>query len=188
MIADHQTSSIVIAIRGSISLRDIFTDFTAASDRFDVEGMPPDTTAHRGMIAGANYVEKRLIESHVLENAFESHPGYQLVVTGHSLGAGVAVLLGIKLRPTYGNLRVYAFSLPAGLISRDAARLTEAYVFTVGVGDDLVMRLGVDSIENLRTNLLQVLRASKLPKVRNPNLVSDFFFYSWVSFLVSNFT
>lgn len=53
----------------------------------------------------------------------------------------------------------------AGLLSREAARLTESFIFTVGVGDDFVMRLGVDSIENLRTGVMQVLQASKLPKV-----------------------
>lgn len=74
--------------------------------------MPPDTSAHRGMIAGANYVEKRLEESDVLAKAFERYPKYSLIITGHSLGAGVAVLLGIKLRPQYGNLKVYAFSVP----------------------------------------------------------------------------
>lgn len=51
-------------------------------------------------------------------------------------------------------------------MSRDAARLTENFVFTVGVGDDFVMRLGVDSIENLRTGIIQTLHASRLPKVR----------------------
>lgn len=58
------------------------------------------------------------------------------------------------------------FSITAGLLSRDAARITESFVFTVGVGDDFVMRLGVDSIENLRTGIIQTLHASKLPKYR----------------------
>ncbi|CAG2061386.1 unnamed protein product, partial [Timema podura] len=40
---DHVTQSVVVTIRGSISLRDLFTDFTAGADRFDVEGLPPDT-------------------------------------------------------------------------------------------------------------------------------------------------
>lgn len=36
---------------------------------------------------------------------------------------------------------------------------------TVGVGDDLVMRLSVHSIENLRTKVIQTIHATKLPKV-----------------------
>lgn len=58
------------------------------------------------------------------------------------------------------------FFAPAGLISREAARVTESFMFTVGVGDDFVMRLGVDSIENLRTGIIQTLHASRLPKVK----------------------
>jgi len=36
---------------------------------------------------------------------------------------------------------------------------------TIGLGDDLVMRLSVDSTENLRTSLLTTLHACRLPKV-----------------------
>lgn len=57
------------------------------------------------------------------------------------------------------------------MISREAAKITENFVFTVGVGDDFVMRLGVDSIENFRTGIMQTLHASKWPKVRLQNLI-----------------
>lgn len=53
----------------------------------------------------------------------------------------------------------------AGLLSREAAKVTEEFVLTVGLGDDLVMRLSVDSTENLRTSLLTTLHACRLPKV-----------------------
>lgn len=53
----------------------------------------------------------------------------------------------------------------AGLVSRELARISEEFIFTIGIGDDFVMRLSVDSIENLRTRLLMVLRACHLPKV-----------------------
>jgi len=53
----------------------------------------------------------------------------------------------------------------AGLLSREAARFTERFVLTIGVGDDFVMRLSVDSSEDLRTQILEVLGACRLPKV-----------------------
>lgn len=166
VVADHETSNIVIAVRGSISLRDIFTDLVAVSEPFEVEGMPAGTCAHKGMLHGARFVERLLKEHSVLERAFAKHPSYSLVLTGHSLGASVASLLAIKLRPQYPDLKVYAFSCPAGTITREAARITESFIFTVGVGDDFVMRLGVHSIENLRTALIQTLHATRLPKYR----------------------
>ncbi|XP_046750668.1 diacylglycerol lipase-beta-like isoform X2 [Diprion similis] len=164
VVADHKTASIVIVIRGSLSLRDLFTDIAAASDLFEADGLPPGSMAHRGMIIGAKVLLKQLEQSKILTKAFATYPHYNLTLTGHSLGAGLSVLLGLLIRPLYPNLRVYAFSTPAGLLSREAARITEEFVFTIGLGDDLVMRLGVDSIENFRTSLLITLQACRLPK------------------------
>lgn len=164
VIFDHERESIVVAVRGSISLRDIFTDLTAGSEKFEAEGLPQDTAAHKGMSMGAAKLLKRLLP--VLDRSFQQFPHYDLVLTGHSLGAGVAVLVALKLRPKYPHLKVFAFSTPAGLISREAARYTESFVLTIGVGDDLVMRLSVHSIENLRTKVIQTIHATKLPKYR----------------------
>lgn len=75
------------------------------------------------------------------------------------------MLLGFKLRPQYPDLLVYAAAAPAGTLSREAARIAEEFVFTVGVGDDMVMRMGVQSVEDLRNNVVQVLQVSRLPKV-----------------------
>nr|CAD7445795.1 unnamed protein product [Timema bartmani] len=54
----------------------------------------------------------------------------------------------------------------AAVLTRDAARLTESFCFSVGLGDDFVMRLSVDSTENLRTNILDALHRCRLPKYR----------------------
>ncbi|XP_039746908.1 diacylglycerol lipase-beta isoform X2 [Pararge aegeria] len=164
VIADHDRESIVVAVRGSISLRDIFTDFSAGSEKFEADGLPEDTAAHKGMSMGAAKMLRRLMP--VLDRTFQQFPHYDLILTGHSLGAGVAVLVALKLRPKYPHLKVFAFSTPAGLISRDAARFTESFVLSIGVGDDLVMRLSVHSIENLRTKVIQTIHATKLPKYR----------------------
>ncbi|KAH0561596.1 diacylglycerol lipase-beta-like isoform X2 [Cotesia glomerata] len=166
VVADHKTASVVIVIRGSLSLRDLITDIAAASDSFEPEGLPPGSMAHRGMIIGAKVLLKQLDQYKILEKAFATYPNYGLTVTGHSLGAGLAVLLALLIRPRYPHLKVYAFATPAGLLSREAARVTEDFVLTVGLGDDLVMRLSVDSMENFRTSLLITLQACRLPKYR----------------------
>lgn len=147
-------------------MRDVFTDFTATAEKFEAPGIPEDSFAHRGMIAGLEKLMKKLREINILERAFNTYPEYSLVITGHSLGAGISILLGLKIRPKYPDLKVYAFGTPAGLLSREAARYTESFVMTVGVGDDFVMRMGVESIENLRTSIIETIRACKLPKVR----------------------
>lgn len=166
VIADHKTNCIVIVIRGTLSIRDIFTDLAADSEIFECEGLPPGSQAHRSMITGAKQILRQLTENKVLEHAFLAYPHYNLTITGHSLGAGIGILLALLIRPQYPNIRVYAFATPAGLLSREAARITEEFVFTIGLGDDFVMRLAVDSTENLRTALLMTLQACRLPKYR----------------------
>ena len=166
VIVDHKTNNIVIVIRGSLSLRDILTDIAADSDVFECEGLPPGSMAHRGMITGAKVILRQLDEHKILERAFNTFPQFNLVITGHSLGAGLGILLAFLLRPRYPTLKVYAFSTPAGLLSREVATITEEFVLTIGVGDDFVMRLSVDSTENLRTSLLMTLHACQLPKYR----------------------
>lgn len=53
----------------------------------------------------------------------------------------------------------------AGLLSREAARIAEEFTLSVGVGDDMVMHMTIDNVEDLRTNMLQVLHSCRLPKV-----------------------
>jgi sn1-specific diacylglycerol lipase len=90
----------------------MFTDLTATSEKFEAEGLPPDIMAHKGMTCGANYVSRRLKEVGILDKALAMYPEYGLVLTGHSLGAGVACLLALQIRHKYPDLKVYAFSTP----------------------------------------------------------------------------
>lgn len=107
------------------------------------------------------------MEGNLLEKALSLYPDYDFVITGHSLGAGLAVLVGAKLRAYYPNLKVYAFATPNGLLTREAAKYTEQFVFTVVIGDDFVARMSLEAVENLKIGILETLQSCKLPKVRN---------------------
>lgn len=165
ILLDHKKKQVVVSVRGSLSFRDVFTDLTADASDFNAYGMPPNSAAHRGMVIGAEKLLARLQEGNLLDRICNTYADYTLTLTGHSLGGGVSILIGAMLREKYPNLRVYAFATPAGLLSREAARVTESFVFTVGCGDDFVMRLCVESVENIRTNVIETLRACKLAKV-----------------------
>jgi len=43
VVADHKTGSIVLVVRGSISMRDIFTDLNAGAEKFEAEWLPPNS-------------------------------------------------------------------------------------------------------------------------------------------------
>lgn len=76
----------MISIRGSLSFRDIFTDLTANSEKFDVPGVPPDSSAHKGMLVAASEIHKRLKEGNLLDRVINTYPEYNLTLAGHSLG------------------------------------------------------------------------------------------------------
>lgn len=157
----------MLTIRGSWSISDIFTDLAAAPTPFSAPGMPDDTVAHYGMSVCCDKIMGNLMNDNLLEKALAMYPGYDFVITGHSLGAGLAVLVGAKLRPKFPNLKVYAFATPSGLLTRAAAKYTEQFAFTVVVGDDFVSRMSLEAVENLKTGILETLDSCKLPKVIN---------------------
>lgn len=183
---DHKMKSVVVAIRGSLSLEDVLTDLMAfESESFSLPGVP-DASAHEGMLATARYILKRLTgrDSHgrrasserpLLESAYhqlEQYVGpdiakdYDLVIVGHSLGAGVAAILSILLRkmPQYGNLKCFAFSPPGGLLSLSAAEHAESFVCSVVLGDDIVGRLGLRSVFELKIKIFQILQTCDIGK------------------------
>ncbi|XP_047740991.1 uncharacterized protein LOC125179343 [Hyalella azteca] len=95
---DRASSSIIVAIRGTMSLKDTITDMTAMTAPVYTGGHAPHCLAHKGMVQAANFVYCKLRETQVLHRALAAHPTFRLVVTGHSLGAGAAVVLAAKLR------------------------------------------------------------------------------------------
>ncbi|GIX70253.1 diacylglycerol lipase-beta [Caerostris extrusa] len=94
---DHQTCSVVVSIRGTLSLSDTLTDLTADCDKLFTEGCPQGLFCHRGMLS-CIFVKNKLEESHALSDAFALHQSYSLAITGHSLGGGTAALLAVLLR------------------------------------------------------------------------------------------
>lgn len=53
---DHSTSSVLLVVRGTLSVNDILTDFTGDSTRIGVAGVPPDSRCHKGILKCAKYI------------------------------------------------------------------------------------------------------------------------------------
>ncbi|KAK7068206.1 hypothetical protein SK128_005996 [Halocaridina rubra] len=163
---DDETKHVVVAIRGTLSLQDAITDLNAQCTQVECEGLPEGCLAHKGMVQAAKFVLRRLEETRALTEALLSRNGYGLIITGHSLGAGTAVVLAAMMRPMYPNLKCFAFSPPGGLCSREFALATKSFVMSVIVGDDLVPRLSMNSIHDLRHKIVCVLDTCRQPKYR----------------------
>jgi sn1-specific diacylglycerol lipase len=158
--------SIVLTIRGSWSMSDVFTDLSALPQEFHADGFPDNTYAHYGAAKCCEKILNKLTKDDMLDKIFDLYPGFDLVITGHSLGAGIGILLGAKLRSKYKNLKVFGYGTPSGLLTREAARMTEQFAFTTVIGDDWVARLSIESIENIKIGVLETLQSCRLPKYR----------------------
>ncbi|XP_066966714.1 diacylglycerol lipase-beta-like isoform X3 [Macrobrachium rosenbergii] len=163
---DDDTGNVVVAIRGTLSLQDAITDLTAQCTHVECEGLPDGCFAHKGMVHAAKFVLQRLEETRAVADALLARNGYGLVITGHSLGAGTAVVLAAMMRPQYPGLKCFAFSPPGGLCSKEFALATKSFVMSVIVGDDLVPRLSLNSLHDLRHKIMCVLDTCKQPKYR----------------------
>ena len=95
---DDDAKAVILTCRGTLGLSDILTDLTCEYEDIAVQGGKPDGVyqAHSGMLASAIRLKDPKSTIHAtLRQALETRPDYGLVVTGHSLGGGVAALLAI---------------------------------------------------------------------------------------------
>nr|XP_054499639.1 diacylglycerol lipase-beta isoform X3 [Agelaius phoeniceus] len=134
---DHKKEAIVVAVRGTLSFEDILTDLSADCEDLTLE--------------------------EVLENGFV-HKEYKLVIVGHSLGGGTASILAIMLRNSFPTLRCFAFSPPGGLLSKSLADYTKNFIISVIVGKDLVARLSMPNMEDLKRRIVRIVANCNRPK------------------------
>ncbi|XP_043934561.1 diacylglycerol lipase-beta [Protopterus annectens] len=163
---DHKKEAVVVAVRGTLSLRDALTDLSAECEELPVEGVPGNCCAHKGMVQTSEYIYSRLINDGILNQAFSVVPEYRLVITGHSLGAGTAALLAIRLRRLFPGLKCYAFSPPGGLLSKPLADYSKDFTISIIVGKDLVPRLSIPNMEELKRRTVQVVANCTKPKYK----------------------
>ena len=116
------------------------------------------------MVEAALNIYRELLAKHVINQAFSQCPDADIVVTGHSLGAGTATILGFILRARYPNTYVYSYGPPGGLINKIAQNEAQKFVVSVVCGDDFISRLSISSMYELRTKMEDVLLQCEYPK------------------------
>jgi hypothetical protein len=157
---------VMLAVRGTASVHDVATDIRAVPAAFPP---PPDgagdwtavggTFAFAGMARAAQYIfEETAPALRALATA-----GYGIVLTGHSLGAGVASLLAVLVRDDLDDnglaasgVRCFGFATPA-CVDEVLARRCErgGLVTAVVLHDDVVPRLTATSLRRLMSELLR---------------------------------
>lgn len=139
---DNDIESVVISIRGTLSLEDCMTDVRAdivemidAGEQWGFNGKGKFT--HEGFLNCALNIRSDLDKYKVLEQIFgnSSDSGnlysessewiyaknYNLIVTGHSLGAGTASVLTYLLQKAYPKVKCYSFGTPSATFDRQTS-------------------------------------------------------------------
>ncbi|XP_077173149.1 diacylglycerol lipase-beta [Paroedura picta] len=163
---DHKKEAIVVAVRGTLSFEDVLTDLSADCETITLEDILENGLVHKGITQAANYLYRRLINDGILNQAFTVAPEYKLVVVGHSLGGGTASILAVMLRNTFPTLRCYAFAPPGGLLSKSLADYTKQFIVSVIVGKDVVPRLSMPNMEDLKRRIIRIVASCNRPKYR----------------------
>uniref|UniRef100_A0A383W0M9 sn-1-specific diacylglycerol lipase n=1 Tax=Tetradesmus obliquus TaxID=3088 RepID=A0A383W0M9_TETOB len=92
--------------------------------------------------------------------------GWTLVLTGHSLGAGVAALLALHYRSLFPRVRVWCFAPPGGLMSPAAAASLKDICYSLVSAKDMVPRMSLWTIERLRDEMMLCALRCKMPKLK----------------------
>ncbi|XP_067859617.1 diacylglycerol lipase-beta isoform X2 [Heptranchias perlo] len=161
---DHKKEVVLVAVRGTLSLEDALTDLSADCETLNVGEVMGECFVHKGINQAASYIHKKLINDGILDQAFAVAPEYKLVLAGHSLGAGAASILAIMLHRSFPQLRCYAFSPPGGLLSKPLADYTKGFIVSVVLGKDLIPRLSLSNVDDLKRRLLRIVAHCNRPK------------------------
>eukprot|EP00804_Cyclotella_cryptica_P012618 CCRYP_020789-RA/>CCRYP_020789-RA protein AED:0.21 eAED:0.20 QI:0/0/0/1/0/0.1/10/0/507 len=184
IIVDQLRSTIIIAIRGTLSMEDMIMDVTISPQSLEDVGRKcgfdgRGEYCHNGILTGACWIyddlERRvfyhryslsglilLLMHKILDNAIHNEfPDFKLSVIGHSLGAGIAAMLGLMLRQKYPELMCLCFSPPGCVFSQKLAKESKNYVCSYILHNDVVPRLSFASLVNLRNDIIEIIARIK---------------------------
>lgn len=89
VLIDHEAESVILVVRGTHEFKDVLIDLAGEDEEF------LDGHAHMGILKGALKILKESKQD--LKELLVKHPKYKFVITGHSLGAGTAILATLQV-------------------------------------------------------------------------------------------
>eukprot|EP01054_Gregarina_sp_Poly1_P002313 Gregarina_sp_Poly_1__2312@NODE_1619_length_3701_cov_20_287562_g1066_i0_p1_GENE_NODE_1619_length_3701_cov_20_287562_g1066_i0NODE_1619_length_3701_cov_20_287562_g1066_i0_p1_ORF_typecomplete_len572_score79_38Lipase_3/PF01764_25/1_3e24DUF2974/PF11187_8/1_8e09Hydrolase_4/PF12146_8/0_00057DUF676/PF05057_14/0_00056DUF2048/PF09752_9/0_0018Abhydrolase_5/PF12695_7/0_0097Chlorophyllase2/PF12740_7/0_0092Esterase/PF00756_20/0_047Chlorophyllase/PF07224_11/0_045Abhydrolase_6/PF12697_7/0_085DLH/PF01738_18/0_095 len=138
LLVNHDDKEIVLVVRGSEEVADWIINLSCTMTFVGT---------HRGMHRAAKALAFHV--SGTLKELQHKYPTYPLVITGHSLGGGVAALVAMDWSKSAmcGDLgvRAYCYACPC-VISSDEEMNDNCRIVSVVFGRDFVAHCGLDSV------------------------------------------
>eukprot|EP00931_Biecheleriopsis_adriatica_P065890 TRINITY_DN40340_c0_g1_i1.p1 TRINITY_DN40340_c0_g1~~TRINITY_DN40340_c0_g1_i1.p1 ORF type:complete len:505 (+),score=80.14 TRINITY_DN40340_c0_g1_i1:119-1516(+) len=145
---DRNQRTVVLGVRGTSTLSDAITDAVGESTQVPECG---NLKAHKAMLVSARAVLDKTRQT--LNDTLNANSGFTLVVTGHSLGAGTAILCSILLtanqlsaRP---RIRCFAYAPPPVVSPLNAAAVKAVEIHSFINRVDVVPRASLANVFHL---------------------------------------
>lgn len=153
--------SVILVIRGTQSIADVITDLLCNETQYGDDNQTG--MAHAYILESGQFI----VEKHhnlLLDLCNRTgHKSVELVILGHSLGAGAAAMAGLEWNtrqdPRIRISQVIGFGCPA-ILSLDLAEQCQSFVTTVVHDEDMIPRVSGITMTNL---LLDVLTFDWVP-------------------------
>ncbi|KAL7535218.1 hypothetical protein ACHAXR_007620 [Thalassiosira sp. AJA248-18] len=185
ILVDDEKKTVVIAVRGTISLEDWVIDLQYVPQPLDKVGElcgfdGKGHHCHKGVLARAKWMYNDIKKRRVLKNLYSSesmYKDYNLVVVGHSLGGGCAQVLSLMLRPSFPSLRCYAFEPPGCIFDDVLSEDCKEWITSIVNHEDVGKSRGITLSHTLMCPSCWSLRFGicaipSVPRVTQPNLES----------------
>ena len=188
---DHDARKVVVTIRGTLGLEDWITDGISDSvelvvaQQWGFDGR--NRFGHEGFVTAALRIRQELETNSTLQRVFAGYTPesskressslhapltadafglsrYPIVVVGHSLGAGVAVLLSLFLRNAFPDVRCFGYGMPGAVVDDRTARECSSFVTSVILGTDMVPRMSFRALTDMREEVLDAIARARVSK------------------------
>lgn len=147
---------------------------SACSHAHSVNGIGVAEAKHAGAVAALVYTVSALSAHSTLpicRQAPDEARGsrWSIVVTGHSLGAGIAAFVGMHLRRVYFDVQVWCYNPPGWLMTPELAESGRDFVTSVVVNKDWVPRCAGTRVRCVHSAMSCTASSSKARMQASPN-------------------
>eukprot|EP00833_Pecoramyces_ruminatium_P003554 jgi/Orpsp1_1/1177586/evm.model.c7180000062028.1 len=189
---DHDMKAIIVSLRGTLGFYDFIIDLEFDYETIEFNGKKYHV--HSGIYNSAKIISQpNSVIHNIVRVALNDYPDYGLILCGHSLGGGVAAMLGLlwtnpekpyitsvdsKLPPNR-PLHVYSYGTPS-CMDESLAKHCRKFLTTVVNHYDIIPRLSIGILTDLRNC------ADELLNEKNHGLAEEIFSRSLATFNKSN--